>query len=263
MLITGATSGLGREMAVQLAREGCRLALTGRRKEKLEANAEEARRAGAPDVLALAGGVTDLEEVRRHYAAVKERWGGLDWAVLNAGVSESIHARQFSAQNYRWTFETNVFGAANWIETVLPDMLAAGSGVIAGVSSLAAFRGLPHSGAYSASKAALSTMLESTRVDLRGTGVSVVTICPGFVKSEMTDRNEIGSMPFMLSTEDGVRRMLDGIKARRRVVHFPWQLSLASVYLLPNLPGFVYDRIAGTIKRRKTPYNDPAKAKTS
>lgn len=258
-MITGATSGLGREMARQLGAEGCRLALTGRRKELLEQAAEGARAAGSPDVLVLQGGVTDPAEVRAHYAKIKERWSGLDCAILNAGVSDSVHALNFSAENYRWTFETNVFGVANWIEAVLPDMLANKSGVIAGVASLAAFRGLPHSGAYSASKAAVVTMLESTRVDLRGSGVDVVTICPGFVKSEMTDRNDIGSMPFLMTTQDGVRCMLRGIERRQRIVHFPWQLSYAAVYLLPNIPSVLYDRFAKLIKRKKKPYADPSK----
>lgn len=249
--ITGATSGLGREMAVQLAREGARLALTGRRREKLEEVCAAARAAGAAEALPLEGFASRREQVQAHYAEIKKRWGGLDWAILNAGVSDSRGAREFSADNIRSTLETNVFGVAEWIEAVLPDMLAAGDGVIAGVSSLAAYRGLPLSGAYCASKAAVVTLLESTRIDLAGTGVDVVTICPGFVKSEMTDKNDVGFMPFMLTTEDGARRMLDGIRARKRVVHFPWQLSLASVYLLPNIPGFIYDRIAGLVGRRR------------
>ena len=251
VLITGASSGLGREMAIQLGREGARLALTGRRRDKLKEACAAACAAGAADVVALEGSTSDRAHVAAHYAAIKAKFGGLDWAVLNAGVSDSRSGRDFSAENIRFTFETNVFGVAEWIEAVLPDMMLAGSGVIAGVSSLAGFRGLPLSGAYSASKAALNSLLESTRVDLIGTGVDVVTVCPGFVKSEMTDKNEVGWMPFMLTTEDGTRRMIDGIRARRRVVHFPWQLSLTTVFLLPNVPGWLYDRFASFVPRPK------------
>ncbi|MBI5200300.1 MAG: SDR family NAD(P)-dependent oxidoreductase, partial [Elusimicrobia bacterium] len=171
VLITGATSGLGREMALQLAREGARLALTGRRKELLDAACAEAKAAGAADAIGLVGSASDRKQVAAHYAELKAKFGGLDWAILNAGVSDSRSGRDFSADNIRFTFETNVYGVAEWIEAVLPDMIAAGSGVIAGVSSLAGFRGLPLSGAYSASKAALNALLESTRVDLIGTGV--------------------------------------------------------------------------------------------
>lgn len=254
VVITGASSGLGREMAVQLGRRGWRVAVTGRRKEMLEETARLIRESGG-EPLALAGGVTEFGEVKRHYAAIRKRWGGVDWAILNAGVGDSVDARSFSAENVRWTFETNVFGAAQWMEAVLPDMLAAGSGVIAGISSLAAFRGLPKSGSYSASKAALNTLLESARVDLYGTGVDVVTVCPGFVKSEMTDRNEPGSMPFLMSTEDGAAAVIRGIERRRRIVHFPWPLSWPAKYLLARLPGFLYDPLAARLAhlRKKKP----------
>jgi len=243
VVITGATSGLGQEMARQLAQRGWRVAITGRREDKLKEVEQVVRSAGG-EPLALAGPVNDLEAVKRHYAAIKEKWGGLDWAVLNAGVGEAMNAKQFSADKVRWVFETNIFGAANWMEAVIPDMIRAGSGMIAAVSSLASFRGLPRSGPYCASKSALNTLLESARVDLRGTGVDVVTICPGYVKSELTARHADVSMPFLLETEDGVRRMLRGIDARRRIVHFPWQLSYAMKYAIARLPGWLYDRIA-------------------
>ena len=99
------------------------------------------------------------------------------------------------------------------------------SGTIAGIASIAGYRGLPKSGAYCASKSALITLLESTRIDLRGTGVDVVTVCPGFVKSEITARNDPKDMMFLLETDDGVRRMIRGIERKERLVHFPWQLS--------------------------------------
>ncbi|MBI5883650.1 MAG: SDR family NAD(P)-dependent oxidoreductase [Elusimicrobia bacterium] len=263
-LVTGATSGLGRAMAIELGRRGWRVALTGRRKEKLASAVAEVRaaQAGATGAacLELLGSVTDPETVRRHYAVVKDAWGGLDWAILNAGVGDAVDARRFSAENYRWTFETNVFGVAHWLEVVIPDMVAAGTGTVAGVASLAGYRGLPTTGAYSASKAALITMLESVRVDLVGTGVRVVTVSPGFVKSEMTDRNEAGDMPFLLETGDGVRRILAGIERGDRLVHFPWQLSLFMVHVAPNIPSAVYDWIVSRMKpRKKRPYVDESR----
>lgn len=254
VLITGATSGLGRELAVQLGRRGWRVAVTGRRREQLDETARRVIEAGG-EVLPLYGSVTDDDEVKAHYAAVRAAWGGLDWAVLNAGVSELMDAKAFSAEAVRWTFDTNVLGVARWLEAVLPDMLAARSGLVAAVSSLASFRGLPLSGPYSASKAALNALLESARVDLRGTGVDVVTVCPGFVKSEMTDRNDAGTMPFLMETRDGVAAMLAHLDARRRVSHFPWQLSYPCKYVLPSIPDFLYDRLAASMAhmRRKRP----------
>jgi short-subunit dehydrogenase len=254
VVITGATSGLGRELAVQLGRRGWRVAVTGRRKEQLDETAKRVIEAGG-QALPLYGSVTDDAEVKGHYAAIKAAWGGLDWAILNAGVSESMDFKAFKTETVRWTFDANVLGVARWIEAVLPDMLAQKSGLIAGVASLAGFRGLPLSGPYSASKAALITLLESARADLRGTGVDCLTVCPGFVKSEMTDRNEIGSMPFLMETKDGVAAMLAGLDARRRTIHFPWQLSYATRYVMPAVPDFLYEWLSAKLayKRKKKP----------
>jgi len=249
VLITGATSGLGRETAIQLARRGWKIAVTGRRAENLAEVAAAVRKAGG-EALPLVGSVSDPEEVRRHYDAIKAAWDGLDWAILNAGVGDSENARSFSAANLRWTYEANVFGAAHWLEAVLPDMIAAGSGTVAGVGSLAGIRGLPASGAYSSSKAALHALLESVRVDLKGTGVRVVIVAPGFVKSELTSRNET-KMPFLLETSDGVARMLAGIEAGKSFVHFPWQLSLVVLYVLRFLPNRLYDAMTALFPKRK------------
>lgn len=260
VVVTGATSGLGRELAVQLGRRGWRVAVTGRRVDELKRTATLVGEAGGEPLL-LPGSVTDGDEVKAHYAQIKDAWGGLDWAVLNAGVSDYMHAREFKTELVRWTFDANVLGVCRWIEAVLPDMMKQGSGVIAGVASLAGFRGLPQSGPYSASKAALITLLESTRVDLRGTGVDVVTICPGFVKSEMTARNDPGAMPFLMETPDGARAMIRGIDARRRVVHFPWQLSYPAKYVLPAIPDFAYDWLAARLGhlRKKRPSAEAAR----
>jgi NADP-dependent 3-hydroxy acid dehydrogenase YdfG len=242
-------------MARQLGGRGWRVAVTGRRDAQLEETARQVRSAGG-ECLALVGSVTEPDVVRRHYAAIRERWDGLDWAILNAGVGDSVDARRFCAATYHHVFETNVGGAVNWLEAVLPGMIAAGSGTVAGISSLAASRGLPGAGAYSASKAALSTLLESTRVDLRGTGVDVVIVSPGFVRNGSSSPAEDEGKLFLMELEDGVRHILAGIDRRKRVVHFPWQLSYLMRYVVHNLPGASYDwlisRLAGRAPRDET-----------
>jgi NAD(P)-dependent dehydrogenase (short-subunit alcohol dehydrogenase family) len=250
VLITGATSGIGREMARQLGERRCRIAITGRREDALRETARLVRQGGG-ECLELVGSVEELEVVRRHYAQIRERWGGLDWAILNAGVGDGVDARRMQAETYRHVLATNVLGVVNWLEAVLPAMIEAGSGTIAGISSLAAWRGLPGAGAYSASKAALSTLLESTRVDLRGTGVHVVTICPGFIRNGSGSPEDDEGKPFLLPLEDGARRILAGIESRRRLVHFPWQLSLPMKYVVHNLPGAVYDWLMGRLAPRR------------
>lgn len=291
VLITGASSGLGRALAIQLGRRGWRIAITGRREGKLDHVANETRAAGAESVLALVGSVADHATVAQHYARIREVWGGLDWAILNAGVADSCAADNFTSTNFRWTFETNVFGACEWIEAVLPDMLAAaaqrseapnvGSArgsrsqshaetetpgmranpVIAGVSSPAGWRGFPRMGSYSASKAALSTLLESLRVELRGRGVDIITICPGWVKSEITLRNEPGSMWMLLEADDGAARLIRGIEKRKRIVHFPFPVTHFLRYLIRPLPGLIFDPVVSRLVRpKKTPYIDESEA---
>jgi len=253
VLITGATSGLGRELAVQLAGEGYMLALTGRREDRLKEVAEAVQNRGGK-VLTLAGDTTDPAVVKRHHAAVQERFGGVDWAILNAGMSKSGDAKErFAADDYRLVYGVNVFGMVNWIEAVLPDMLKEKAGTIVGMASIAGYRGLPRSGPYSSSKAAVIALLESLRVDLRGTGVRVVTVCPGFVRTEMTSKWRDEDMPFLMEPADAVRVMIAGIKAGKRMVDFPWPFSTAVKYVVRNLPGFIYDRVAsqGTKRRPK------------
>ena len=120
VLITGATSGLGKELAMQLANEGFMLALTGRREERLNELAQAVKGAGAGGVLTLTGNVADPAVVKRHYALIVERFRGLDWAILNAGISQSGDAKErFTADDYRLVYGVNVFGMAQRMAQIL------------------------------------------------------------------------------------------------------------------------------------------------
>jgi short-subunit dehydrogenase len=250
ILITGASSGIGRAMAVEFAKEKNKIAITGRREDKLRETAEQIEKEGG-EALVLAGDTSEPQTVARHYGEIYEKWGGLDWAILNAGISLRNPGTKFSAEIYKKTFETNVLGAAYWLEAIIPDMVKAKNGVIAGISSLAGFVGLPQSGAYSSSKSALLILLESLRVDLAASNVSVITICPGFIKSEMTDKNDPRDMFFVLDAQTGARKIIQAIKKKKRLFYFPWPLALPMACILPNLPRVAYDFIARrAIKRR-------------
>ena len=221
ILITGASSGVGAALAVRLARHGGRLALTARRAERLEAVAEDVRRQGG--------------RTRELAARVATEQGPVDVAFLNAGLGGPTALTRFSAEKVRYMFEVNVFGVVNWLEQLLPDMISRGQGVIAVTSSLAAMRGIPTGGAYSASKAAVSTLIESLRAEARARGLQMSIIEPGFFKSELTEKNNF-PMPFLLETEDAARIMEQEVAEGRERIRFPWQFArvMEAVHQMPD-----------------------------
>ncbi|MCE9673382.1 SDR family NAD(P)-dependent oxidoreductase [Myxococcus stipitatus] len=233
-LVTGASSGLGRGLALWLARRGLRVFAAGRRVAHLQALAAEAQAAGAtvePVELDVARADATLERLRE----LDAECGGLDLVVANAGVGGVTSGRRMDWDKVRAIIDTNVTGATATLTAVLPQMVERRRGHVVGISSLAAHRGLAGHAAYSASKAFLATFLESLRVDLAGTGVRVTTVFPGFVKSEMTAQNTF-PMPFLMETEAAVERMGTGILRGETELSFPWQLALPSrlAKVLPN-----------------------------
>ena len=142
----------------------------------------------------------------------------------------------------------NVIGVVNSVAAVLPDMLARGRGQLVAISSLASYRGMPKSGAYSASKAAVSTFFESLRVDLRKSGIDVTVIHPGFIRTPMT-ANRKRKLPFLLETDDAACRILRAVERRARTYAFPWQLA-GLVRMMKHLPNALYDRLASNTSFR-------------
>lgn len=239
-LITGASSGLGRGLALWFARRGTRVFAVARRQANLAALAEEARAAGTtiePVELDVSRADETVERIRQ----IDADCGGLDLVVANAGVGTPTNGRHFAWERAKQVLDVNVTGAAATVSAVLPQMVERNKGHVVGVSSLAAFRGLPKNAAYSGSKAFLHIFMESLRVDLRGTGVRVTCIYPGFVKSEMTAQNDF-PMPFVLETEDAVERMGKAIARGETVVAFPWQITTA-IRLLRVMPNPLFDTV--------------------
>jgi short-subunit dehydrogenase len=247
ILVTGASSGIGRALAVELGRRGARVGLTARRAEELLKVAEEVERAGGK-ALALAADVRNPVEINSVAERVRATWGRIDVLIANAGMSSTTAATSLQADEASEVITINVIGVVNSVAAVLPDMLARKSGQLVAISSLASFRGLPKSGAYSASKAAVSTLFESLRVDLRGSGISVTTIHPGFIRTPMT-ANRKRKLPFLLEPDDAACRMLRAIERRARTYAFPWQLA-GLVHLLKHVPNTVYDRLASNTSFR-------------
>jgi short-subunit dehydrogenase len=247
-LITGASSGIGEALAVEFGRRGASVGLLARREEVLREVAGKVEAAGGR-ALVVAVDVRDAGEVKAAVGKVSARFGRVDVLVANAGKGEITLAREFDIEVVTEVLSVNLLGAMNSVAAVLPEMLARGAGQIVGISSLAAFRGFPGSGAYCASKAALSTFFESLRVELRPRNIYVTTIHPGFIDTPMT-RGRNQKMPFLLDAERAAQLMLGAIEARRRTYAFPWQLAtIARVGRW--LPAALYDRMLANATLRE------------
>jgi NAD(P)-dependent dehydrogenase (short-subunit alcohol dehydrogenase family) len=245
VFITGASSGLGRGLALHYAREGATVHAAARRRAELESLVHDAADAGAVGrIVPVVLDVVDEEDlVARLAAAEAAADGGLDLVIANAGVSEPTSARKMDWRKVKRVLDLNVSASAVTVAAALPAMVARGRGTVVGVSSLAAIRGFPGNAAYCASKAALHVFMESLRVDLRGTGVRAVTIYPGFVKTEMTAKNRF-PMPFLMELDDAVRRMTDGIARGEPTISFPLP-ARALIGVLSAIPRSLYEPVAG------------------
>jgi short-subunit dehydrogenase len=223
-IITGASSGIGFALARTLAAEGCKLGLVARRREQLAELAAVIDKSGGTVAFATA----DVAEREQAVAAIRDvaaRLGPVDLLIANAGVGAPTTIEPFNVGDVEKMFRVNVLGVVYSLEAVLPEMLQRGRGHLAAVSSLASYKGLPGESGYTASKAALNVFLEGLRIQLRSKGVAVTTICPGFVKTPMTEVNEF-KMPWLLSADEAARRIVGALKRKRKVYNFPWQLSL-------------------------------------
>jgi hypothetical protein len=177
------------------------------------------------------------------------RFGAPDLVIANAGVSVGTRGDELAdVAKLRRVLEVNVTGLAATLAAFAPAMREAGRGTLAGIASVAGFRGLPGAGAYSASKSAAITWLESLRAELHGSGVSVVCVCPGYIDTPMTQVNRY-RMPFLLSADESARRIARAIAARRRLAVIPWQMAAVSL-LLRAMPGWIYDRLAARAPRK-------------
>ncbi len=225
VLITGASSGIGASLARELVRRGARVGLLARRRERLRALAEELRGAGGQAAWAR-GDVTDGAGLRRALDALAAELGGADVVVANAGYAHPEPPHLLAPGDALRVYDVNLLGALRAIDWALPRFLAAGAGHVVGVASVASYFGFPDSASYCGSKAALRIHLQALRVSLVPYGIAVTTVCPGFVKSELTQRVRY-RMPWLWETDRAARKIADAIERRRGEVVFPWQLKLA------------------------------------
>ena len=217
--VTGASSGIGRELALLLARNGVRVAVTARSADKLGELCKL-----APGLLAAPADVTDPAALKAAYERLRAELGVPDLAVLNAGVWDPMGAGDYTAERAHHSMQVNYLGIANCLELLMPDMIARKQGRITLVASVAGYRGLPKAAAYAPSKAAVISLAEVLKTDLARHGVGVSLVNPGFVETPMTKVNTF-PMPYMITAEDAARRIVRGLEQGKFEIAFPWQLA--------------------------------------
>lgn len=239
LLITGASSGIGRALALAYAKDGASLVLTGRDAARLDAVAQACRAAGAAEVEAHVADVRDREAMARLVEAAHAK-GALDIVVANAGVATGLSPGQIleTPEAVRATFAINVTGVFNTVEPVIVAMTERKQGQIAIVGSMAGVRGLPYSPAYCAAKAATHLYADSLRGALAPHGVRVSLIVPGFVKTPMSARTK-SWQPGAISDEAAARIIKRGLERRRAVIAFPRFMYAAMRFFTFLPPGLV------------------------
>jgi short-subunit dehydrogenase len=245
VFITGASSGIGAALARQYAARGAILGLAARREAALRSLAAAL---GTPCGIHPCD-VRDLAAMQAAAADFVAAHGVPDLVIANAGVSHgTLTENAEDAAVFREILDVNVTGLVHTFQPFIAPMRARGSGRLAGISSVAGFRGIPGSSAYSASKAAAISYLESLRVELRASGVRVTTLCPGYIATPMTASNPY-RMPFLLDADEAARRFARAIDAGRRVAVIPWQMAIVG-RILRVLPDAVYDRLFSRAGRK-------------
>ncbi len=238
VVISGATSGIGLALARHYLERGAIVAAFARRRELLQQLSSQFPGKVLPYTLDVRDGAS-LATAAQDFMT---RAGVPDIVIANAGVSIGTLTRHAEDNEvFKQVLDINVLGVVQTFQPFIDRMREAGSGRLVGIASVAGFRGLPGAGAYSASKAALISYMESLRLEMHGSGVKVVTICPGYIRTPMTDINPY-PMPFMLEVDDAARRFARVIARGYSFKVVPWQMALVG-RVLKLLPNWLYDRL--------------------
>jgi short-subunit dehydrogenase len=215
--VIGASSGIGAATARELLKRGARVAISARREAELN------QVAGSEMVVAVAD-VSNRESVDVAAQKVRAALGGIDVVLINAGFWQQMDVTDWDRDLFARHVEVNLLGMNNCVGAVLPQMVAARSGTIVGVASVAGYRGLTGAEAYGATKAAQINMLEGMRVALDRKGVQVVTVCPGFVKTGLTESNSF-PMPFLIEAGEAAESICNGLERGQMEIVFPLPMA--------------------------------------
>ncbi len=216
--VVGASSGIGAAVACELQSRGALVAISARRQDQLD-------EVSAGTMLAVAADVTDAASMTAAASRIRDELGPIDLAVLSAGYWKQMSGNDWDTEVFNRHVQVNLIGMSNSIAAVLPEMLARHSGVIAGISSVAGYRGLSGSQAYGATKAGQINLLESLRIQVARAGVRVITVCPGFVRTDLTAVNAF-PMPFIIEADSAGRSICDGLERERIEIVFPVRMAI-------------------------------------
>jgi short-subunit dehydrogenase len=241
VLITGAAHGIGRATAMALAERRTPLGLIDRDGVGLAALVQDLKERGATVADATAD-VTDREGLLRAVASIEAAVGPIEVLVACAGIGTLNLVPDLDTSTLRQTLEVNLVGVAQSIEAVLPGMIARGRGHVVGVASMAGYRGFPWMISYSASKAALIAYLEALRPGLRRRGVTVTTVCPGFVRTQMCTSVPYQRPVKMIEPEEAARYLVRAVERRPRNCVFPWSMRIG-LAILRHMPDGWFDRL--------------------
>ena len=246
-LITGASSGIGQALAQRYLRAGYRLALVARRAAPIE---HWLQTQGAQGCAAYAADVRDVRAITDAAQRCLTDQGLPDIVIANAGISVGMDSAQFDdLEVLRNTLETNVLGIAATFQRFIAPMRARGSGTLVGVASVAGIRGLPGHAAYCSSKSAAITYCESLRGELRGSGMKVVTLLPGYIDTPLTRKNRY-AMPFLMRADEFADRAYTAVEQGASYRVIPWQMGVVAK-LLRALPNPLYDKLLAGRPRKQ------------
>lgn len=248
ILLTGASSGIGKALAVALAKKGAILGLLARRKELLDKLKKDCEKAGG-SARVFACDVTNEDAVQAAVDDFIHEFEHIDILIANAGIGgNNKETRSLQPLAVKKVIDINLLGAVNSVHAVLPQMLKREHGHLIAISSLAGFRGLPKSAAYSASKAGMTAFFESVRLDVKHLGIAVTIIQPGFIRTPLTAGRE-NKMPFLMNLDAAIPLFIKAIEKKKKFAAFPWQLATI-VRAGKFMPSWLYDRIAGRANYR-------------
>jgi len=241
ILITGASTGIGYALSRELGKKGCYIALLARSEDKLQALVEEIKKDGGQAV-AIPVDVKDADAVKQAVVTANQEMGGLDVLIANAGVGILKPAHKIETRHVDRMIDVNIKGAMYALLAGLDILLQQGGGQLVGVSSIASYRGLPQSSVYSATKAALSSFLESLRVEYANKNIRVTTICPGYIKTPMTEGAKM-AMPLALEADVAAGMIINAIEKEHKVYGFPRPVHWGIIFVR-MLPNSIYDKLA-------------------